>query len=595
VNLLGLTASVPTPAHQDLLNLLKLEAPLAVQASTASGFFPFNKFSAVPVLMEAARVAEGESNGDDIEKQLMVVPQCHAKRLVTSGGRVTGVETNLGFVPVPDPGAVVVALGTIESTRLALNSFGASAHYSLIGNNLMAHLRSNLTIRVPRAAIQGLDPNLTDLQAGSLFVKGEHTRSDGSLAHFHFQITAAGLKRPGTDSEAELFKKIPDIDTLHLFRSASPDTVVITIRGIGEMEPQNPNRRVTLDQETDEFGMPRAFVSLATSANDLALWDAMDAAADQVAAIFTGGGVPEVIGRNRDGLGTTHHEAGTLWMGDDPAAAVTDGNCRFHDVANAYVVGPALFPTIGSPNPMLTGIALGRRLAEHLVPAPIPYAPSDRFEALFDGISPANWHMAGPGRFIVVDGALESVPGGADIGLLWCATPMPADFILRLDWMRTAENDNSGVFIRFPDPNSKGYNNPAWVGVNFGFEVQIDELGAPDGAGIHKTGAIYAQPDQQLSQVAALPPGQWNQYEIRVEGQSYTVSLNGTQVTKFQNQDAARGLPTTAAAPTFVGLQSHTGRVRFRNLRVQSLAPAPSSAAAGGVSEPVNPPGRVPA
>ena len=32
----------------------------------------------------------------------------------------------------------------------------------------------------------------------------------------------------------------------------------------------------------------------------------------------------------RDGLGTTHHEAGTLRMGDDPNKSVTDANCRFH-------------------------------------------------------------------------------------------------------------------------------------------------------------------------------------------------------------------------------------------------------------------------
>ncbi|MFI5265875.1 MAG: family 16 glycoside hydrolase [Chloroflexota bacterium] len=586
LRLLGLSNNGHAPAHQDLLNLLKLEAPLAVQASTGSGFFPFNKFSSMPVLMEAARVAETECGGDDVEKRLMVVPRCHVKRLLTDGGQVTGIDTNLGYVPLPTGGVAVVALGTIESTRLALNSFGDGPHASLIGRNLMAHLRSNLAIRVPRAAIQGLDPTLTDLQAGSLFVKGEHTRANGSVAHFHFQITAAGLKRPGADSEAELFKKIPDIDTLHLFRSASRDTVVITIRGIGEMQAQNSTNRVSLDPELDEFGVPRAFVSLAPSAADLELWDAMDAAASQVAGIFAAGGVPEVISKNRDGFGTTHHEAGTLWMGDDPASSVTDGNCRFHDVANAYVASPALFPTIGSPNPMLTGIALGRRLAEHISPLPVPYAPRDGSQALFDGITPTNWHMVGPGRFIVVNGAFESIPGGADIGLLWYGVPMPADFSLKLQWMRTSSNDNSGVFIRFPDPNSKGYNNPAWVGVNFGFEVQIDEFGAPDGAGIHKTGAIYAQPDQQLSQTPALPPGQWNDFEIRAQGQTYTVLLNGAQMTVFHNPDAARGLSTTVALASYVGLQSHTGRVRFRNIGVTSLAQAPGMATRA-VSEPV--------
>ena len=38
----------------------------------------------------------------------------------------------------------------------------------------------------------------------------------------------------------------------------------------------------------------------------------------------------------RDPLGSTYHESGTLWMGDDPAASVKDVNGRFHHVANAY-------------------------------------------------------------------------------------------------------------------------------------------------------------------------------------------------------------------------------------------------------------------
>jgi choline dehydrogenase-like flavoprotein len=65
----------------------------------------------------------------------------------------------------------------------------------------------------------------------------------------------------------------------------------------------------------------------------------------------------------RDGLGTTHHESGTLWMGA-PGSSVTDENGRFHHVSNAYVADPALFPTVGSANPALTGLTLARKVAE---------------------------------------------------------------------------------------------------------------------------------------------------------------------------------------------------------------------------------------
>lgn len=565
------------PAGQE--NLFKLEAPLAVQTHTRPGFFPFNKFSTVPLLMKAARSAQAESNNDDVKKRLMVVPRCHVKQLRLSllglspnnVSHVYEVMTNQGSVFLQPGGVVIIALATIESTRLALLALEGFPNYDLIGRNLMAHLRSNMTIRIPRTALP-VDANIKELQASALFVKGQHKHSDGTVGHFHLQITAAGLGAMGADSEAELFKKVPDLDGFDVFRIANDTHVVITIRGIGEMEPQNPNSSVTLDPEPDEFGMRRAKVAIAPSAKDLALWDAMDKAADDVAKVFASNQPFEVLGKTRDGLGTTHHEAGTLWMGTDPTKSVTNPFGRFHHVDNLYVVGPALFPTIGSPNPMLTGIALGRRLARELVPDPTPPASSGGFQPLFDGMNMNNWRMAGKGNFIIVDGALESVPGN-DIGLLWCTTPTPPDFILKLEWRRHRHEDNSGVFVRFPDPFSKGYNNPAYVGVHFGFEAQIDELGAPDGTGIHRTGAIYGEPSQTLSQQPAKPPGQWNEFEIRVQGQTYTVFLNGAQVAQFQNPHANRGLPSAPNAPSFIGLQTHGGasRVAFRNIRIKAL------------------------
>ena len=246
-------------------NLFKLEAPLAVQARPPrAGFFPFNKFSSMPLVMQASRTAQGQSGGDDARKRLMVVPDCHVTRLITDGSgpirRVVAVETNRGLVPVPEEAVVVIALGTIESARLALLSLPGLPGADRIGANLIGHLRSNLTIRLPRAAINGLNPAVRELQASALFVKGRHAHADGLFGHFHLQITAAGLSQPSTDSEAELFKKIPDVDTFYAFLHANDNQIVITIRGIGEMRPDNPATRVTLAGQPDEFQFPRAFV-----------------------------------------------------------------------------------------------------------------------------------------------------------------------------------------------------------------------------------------------------------------------------------------------------------------------------------------------
>lgn len=594
---LHLDPSQVKPGEEDLN---KLEAPLAVQTHTRSGFFPFNKFSAVPLLMKAARAAAIESNFDDTRRRLMVVPRCHVKRLTTiqdgATRRVTGVETDQGTIALPPNAIVVIALATIESTRLALNSFQGIPNYNEIGKNLLAHLRSNLDIRVPRDALPG---NLgQELQASALFVKGRHTHADGSVGHFHHQITASGLGALGADSETELFKKVPDIDGFETFLTADDKSVVITIRGIGEMEPQNPNSFVRLDPELDEYGVPRAFASIVPTDKDNLLWNAMDKAADDVAKIFANGKPFEILGKRRDGLGTTHHETGALRMADNTTQGVTDSEGRFHQVPSAYVVGPALFPTIGSPNPMLTGVALARRMVDRLVPAVQPVQPG--FKSLFDGTEATynTWQTVGQGLFELIDGAIV-VRTGNDLGLFYYPQGF-GDFVLRLQFRLDRIDDNSGIFVRFRNPRlavprrsdptiSDLYINQPFVAVDTGFEIQIDELARgnqstnppePDGMDKKRTGAIYDIPttpggiQQHFQRGPALQPGQWNDYEIAVKksgaGDVYTVSLNGQQTTTYTNTDGYRG-KSAALDPTsgFIGLQSHSGRVAFRNIRIK--------------------------
>ena len=606
-------ADVLIPAGAD-----GLEAPLAVQSAAARqtslplnafsparpGFFPTNKFSTAPLLIAAARKAFADANArepdinfTDFYKRLMIVPDCHVNRIDLVDGR-PWVRTNRGDVGLPLHGIVVVATGTIESTRLALNSLPDP--HGNIGKNLMAHLRSNLTIRIPREAVAGLvhDPSqpgyVRDLQASALFVKGRHVFSDDPAiqGHFHLQITASGLGAMGSDSEVEMFKTIPDLDDLQRLAANADDShVVITIRGIGEMQPMNPASRVVRDPnlDADEHGAVRALVTVAPSDRDSELWRAMDQASDQVAKVFANGQSftvftpqgeksadsssnleqllkyepsehpdPQMKGR-RDGLGTTHHESGTLWMGDDATASVTNSYGRFHNASHVFAVGPALLPTIGSPNPMLSGIALVRRTAQHIIDESTPVAEAG-FDLLFDGSNLDGWQMAGPGRFIPSGGGLISEGG---MGLLWYSQQTFRDFVLRLQWRASRVEDNSGVFVRFPNPGLD-----PWVAVNQGYEIQIDDRGFNPETGAfgsppHQTGAIYSF--SPSSHVASRPVGTWNDLEIRAQAQTYAVTLNGSAVVaNFTGNRQFEG---------FIGLQNHGGpsQVVFRNIRIQEL------------------------
>jgi choline dehydrogenase-like flavoprotein len=577
---------------------LKLEAPLAVQARTAPGQFPSNKFSALPLLVSAARIAGTESYPYDQLKRLMVVPGWHVQELATetlatNDVRVTGVWVVRGpgaqpverhFVPLADGGVVVIAAGTVESTRLARQTFQQSLAwraYQRMGHNLMAHLRSNLTIRVPRTAISGLPAVPPALEVSALFVKAKATVG-GAERFMHLQITASGLTATGRDSEAELFKKIPDLDHFDRLRRATDTTVVVTLRGIGEMSPQNPDSYVATGGRND-FGRPTALVALgdarayaealasgsptppvsAATQNDAALWDRMDELADEVALIFAGGSAFEILTdndgaipiaagatkaalkaampyvRRRDGLGTTHHESGTLWMGDSVAASVTDGFGRVHDTTNCFVAGPAVIPRAGSPNPMLAGVALARRTADYLnhrhsapndaaalLPRPAPFPGSGPgWTVLFDGSvdSYQRWvHItarAGASGepacdFRYVDGQLVSI-GAGDFGLLVYGPEAFSNFVLRLQFRVFSADANSGIFVRIRDPrrplpepiasraapdlmrSRTQPGNPltanlAWTAVHSGFEVQIDDRARGD-----PSKDFYGRPETQ--------------------------------------------------------------------------------------------------
>jgi Domain of Unknown Function (DUF1080) len=279
---------------------------------------------------------------------------------------------------------------------------------------------------------------------------------------------------------------------------------------------------------------------------------------------------------------------GLVWAGEwEVVGLLTGGHgepqyrIRSPDQVRINVVAERDLPS-GATAAALTDIVFSRRIRGDIVASP-PVGGTPGFEELFDGTSLGDWTMSTirnqPGRdnsgsFLARAGILEARPG-TDIGLLWLTRPMPPRYVLRLQWMRTAPDDNSGVYLGFPDPTKEGYDNTAYVAVNFGFEVQIDELARPDNAAVHRTGAVYGFKAPTDGPLVVAPVGEWNDYEITVDGPDLTVALNGQVVNRFHftgdAQSPRRGLPSTAEEPRFIGLQTHTGRVLFRRIQGKAL------------------------
>jgi Domain of Unknown Function (DUF1080) len=181
---------------------------------------------------------------------------------------------------------------------------------------------------------------------------------------------------------------------------------------------------------------------------------------------------------------------------------------------------------------------------------------SNEFTYLFDGQSIDGWCMAGPGKFVLVEYG-KSLQSEGGMGLLWYTKKKYKDFVLRIDWKVSRTNDNSGIFIRFSNPD-----NDPWIAVNTGYEIQIDDMAMPDGNPLHKTGAIYnfAAPSNAN---ASKPVGQWNTFEIEATGQKYSITLNGEKaIAEFTGNRNTGG---------YIGMQNHDAysHVSFKNIMIK--------------------------
>ncbi|QGV77620.1 OmpL47-type beta-barrel domain-containing protein [Streptomyces ficellus] len=208
------------------------------------------------------------------------------------------------------------------------------------------------------------------------------------------------------------------------------------------------------------------------------------------------------------------------------------------------------------------------------------------YRPLFDGsaASFARWQHVGGGSFgLNGDGSMTSgttVPG---MGMLWFPQRRYGDFSLKLRWRDDAPgtgNANSGVFVRFPGVHDHPEESrPEWVAINYGHEVQV--LDRPDGD-MYKTGSVYGFDRLGLGGAGVTPKGTWNDYEIRVEGQHYSVFRNGVLINEFDNTGGQDFSPPRAGDPGtdgrryatgYIGLQVHgtTDVISYRDIRIKEL------------------------
>ncbi|MFF0014001.1 OmpL47-type beta-barrel domain-containing protein [Streptomyces sp. NPDC005374] len=208
------------------------------------------------------------------------------------------------------------------------------------------------------------------------------------------------------------------------------------------------------------------------------------------------------------------------------------------------------------------------------------------YRTILDGsaASLAKWQQVGGGSFAPNgDGSITSGTTKDGLGMLWFPERTYGDFSLKLQWRDDAPgtgNANSGVFVRFPWVHDHPEESrPEWVAIKYGHEVQV--LDRPDGD-MYKTGSVYGFDRVGLAGAGVTQKGTWNDYEIRVVDQHYSVYRNGVLINEFDNIGGQDFTPPRSDDPGtdgrrfasgYVGLQVHstTDVVSYRDIRIKEL------------------------
>ena len=175
--------------------------------------------------------------------------------------------------------------------------------------------------------------------------------------------------------------------------------------------------------------------------------------------------------------------------------------------------------------------------------------------SIFNGENLDGWKAYGTEKWYVENGELicESGPD-KQYGYL-ATTKNYKDFILEVDFKQEA-NGNSGIFFRSTIEGTK----------ITGWQVEV----APPK---NNTGGIYESYGRgwlikpEPAKDEALKMGEWNTMKIKVQGETVTSWLNGTEMITLTDEKIGKG-------EGGIALQIHDGggiKVRWKNIRVIEL------------------------
>jgi choline dehydrogenase-like flavoprotein len=282
---------------------------------------------------------------------------------------VTYIDKTTGKTAEVSARAVIVAGGTLETTRLMLLSTstlfpnGIANSSGLIGKNFMEHLDARAQAFLPDLSFS---PNYAgDGIGGSHIIipwfgydrpKNEFDFVRG----FHIEPSARlGMNPDKNPRNFSGFGKEFKREVRRWYGTR------VRLSAHGEMLA-SPNKFVELDKATvDKWGVPVLKIHYALDDNDRRMFKRIRQTYEE---IFTAAKAVDItLPDSPDKAGASIHEMGTVHMGDDRKTSVLNKYNQAWDVKNLFVTDGAAFTSGSHKNPTATIMALAWRASEYIL------------------------------------------------------------------------------------------------------------------------------------------------------------------------------------------------------------------------------------
>jgi choline dehydrogenase-like flavoprotein len=343
----------------EILNLDEADFDARDIAKRAGMVLPFDNESVTPTVWRfgTSTTRFGEFLRKEFENSANVTTLIHANavdiRLDTEHSMVKEltIRTLDGREGRVSADVFVLASGGIETPRLLLNADSQLCHglgnsNDMVGRYFMEHPHRTITPLV-----------LRDLD---LLESWTHRCTYDGSREF---IPCVGLP-----AQVQAEEKILNARA-HIYRTPEMRLDETPKVGLFMEQAPNPGSRVCLSESIDSLGMRRIRLDWQLSQLD---WRTYERTASLLAQEFERIGAGrmrariEPSSRGREAVLHSNHHLGTTRMSAKREDGVVDANCRMHDLANLYIIGGSIFPTVSWANPTFTLMALTFRLADHL-------------------------------------------------------------------------------------------------------------------------------------------------------------------------------------------------------------------------------------